>query len=230
MSPISTSSEFLDSIAPSTKGPQAFVEAIEVILKMARSSNYGDTVRNAYWSVKRGLRDPARPMLTVEQAKAYDAIKRAGKKPATLTRSPEFIQPLVRSLYLRAGQELAEGDIERLKKALSNPKLNLTRKLTNLPKGFFGDVIVDAERRRTSDPKYAKLLEAAGRDIKALQEDHSGIRSEWQAAVDNNDTDDCACIAEGCNAQGHCQDFCLSFWDCLLIIIGIIVVIIVAVA
>jgi hypothetical protein len=59
---------------------------------------YGDRVKNAYWAVKRRLRDPAHPILTVQQAQAYNAIQRVGKGPATLTRSPEFIQPLVWSI------------------------------------------------------------------------------------------------------------------------------------
>lgn len=217
--------EVFDLLAPIDRA-STFLSAVEAFMKAASDPQTGPDVRQAYKDAKARLRDPANPVISIKQATEYNYIKRGDRADVKIEEYPQFVDHLVTAIYAKSVSTLERNGLHAFVDDVPAALRTLKIRSASLRGDLFGDVIVESERRAAKDAAYSAKLAQFRTELDGLATNNPGLQSQWEVALDDNSDSDCSCIAEGCNSQGHCRQFCLGFWDCLLLFFGIILLIV----
>lgn len=218
--------DVLDFLAPIDRA-SSYISFAEAFVDAAADPDSGPAVRRAFHAVKARLRDPSRPLLNVEQARICDRIRRGrGYDAAGKSAMQVAVEPLVVALYVRATALLSTHGTSPVLADLPEAMKLVEPALAKMDDDIFGEVIVEAELKASRDRRFAVGYAAAAEEVREIGDQLSHLEPQWQVALDNDSDEDCACIGHGCNANGDCMDFCLGFWDCLLIIFGIVLLVV----
>jgi hypothetical protein len=136
------------------------------------------------------------------------------------------MEPLIVATYARATAAMATAGIADFFADLPKAMDKIGPGLNSLADDLFGEVVIATELRASRDRAFARQLDSLAAEVDDVRDQLAPLQQAWQIAMDNDPDSDCACIGEGCNSQGHCEQFCLGFWDCLLLILGFILIIV----
>jgi hypothetical protein len=218
--------EFLAPIDPSG----TFYDVGQALVEAAKSPKLSKSVAEAVDAVHAYFSDVKNPVLTTPQRKIYDQVrKRRVKHLAPGAKAPDFAETLVVAIYLRAQAALSTSGGKGFLDDLGDNLLKVKPALKKMKPDFFGELLIEIERRAGRSPEFAGLLENTAKDLKARGGEFDDLEEGWTSflARKKNNDDECECIVSGCNDVGDCQNFCIdSWWECFLILIGIILIII----
>lgn len=187
-----------------------------------------ESVLNAIAAVRERMRDQKRPLLTTEQAQLYNRIgRRADLEVLPDSGEATFLNTMVSVLNLRAEAGLRSVNVATWRDDLLNGLSRVPERLNNLSDDYLGEVVLETELRAAADPSFARELTSSARRIDATRPGLQAAVGQFEALLDNDD-DDCSCIVHACNGY-ECRNFCIASWFiCILIVIGIILVIVLA--
>jgi hypothetical protein len=210
----------------------AFFSVGEALIEAAGSPDISKQVAQAVDAIHAHLSDVKKPLLSTPQRKIYNKVRKHRLTHlASGAKAPDFAETLVVMLHLRAQAAVVasgtKGFLDNLKDNLAKVKPGLSK----MKQDFFGDLLIEVERRADRSPGFATLLESTAKDLKGRGGEFNDLKEGWTnfLARKKDPDDECECIVSGCNDVGDCQNFCIaSWWECFLILIGIILIIILA--
>ena len=167
---------------------------------------------------------------TGEQLKKY---KQLGKKTSVLNLpdTPDFVKPMVTVIYMRTKTEILRYKGDKIEDFIIGNLAKVQPALDKFPKDLLGDISVKTELQVEQNPSFLRTLEAAANEIGKIGPDFNDHAIKWNEMHldDPTDPEDCDCVVCGHNSLGDVRCFCIESWfECILILLGFIILIIVS--
>jgi hypothetical protein len=169
------------------------------------------------------------PVLTVEQAKVFERLTPPSFGLVRLDR-PAFIETLLVAVHSRATELLRSRGAHAVLNDLDGLPGRVEEGLKSMESGVLGEFLIEAAISARRSPEVSRRLAVSAEAIRLCVPVLSGLEAPAKALYrKKQDGSECECIVSGCNNYGDCQNFCIdSWWECFLIFLGIILILILA--
>jgi|ERR1022692_1721683 hypothetical protein len=176
---------------------------------------------------ERLLHNEDNPILTVEQARVFDRITPPSFGLVRIDR-PAFVETLLVAIYSRATELLHATGSHAVLDDMDDLPARVEDGLNHMKSGVLGEFLIEtaigAARSHDVSHRLNMSAEAIRRRVPSL----TGLEKKSQVILrQKGGSGECECVVGGCNSYGDCQAFCIdSWWECFLIVLGFIVIII----
>jgi hypothetical protein len=204
-----------------------FGRLVEAILLASADPKLSDSLNQAVAMVRdRLLQNDGTPILTVEQAKIFERIAPPsfGLSPID---QPAFVETLLVAVHSRATELLRAVGNRTVLDDLNNLPMRLEAGLNQMEPGVLGEFIIETTIGAARSSEVSQRLNASAEAIRRRVPGLSGLEKKAGVIFRPKAGGECECVVGACNSYGDCQAFCIdSWWECALIFLGIILVII----
>jgi hypothetical protein len=207
-----------------------FGRIVETILLSAGDSKLSTPLKQSVTMVQNHLKDASKPVITTEQAQFFERLTPPSFRLLRIDQ-PAFIETLLVGLYNRATELLQASGSRAILHDLSKLPARVKTGLQRMEPGVLGEFLVETAIGAARSPEVNQRLTASADAIRRRVPGLSGLEKQGKTLLRKkpDDPDECDCIVTGCNGYGDCKNFCIdSWWECILILIGIIIIIILA--
>jgi hypothetical protein len=206
-----------------------FGRVVESILLSAADSKLSAPLKKSVAMVQDRLKDAKTPVITIEQARFFERLAPPSFGILRIDR-PAFIETLLVGVHSRATELLRTSGSRAILDDLTELPARVKAGLERMEPGVVGEFLIETAIGAARSSEVNQRLVASAEAIRSRIPGLSGLEKQGKALLrPKGGPDECECIVSGCNGYGDCQNFCIdSWWECILILIGIIIIIILA--